>query len=371
MTSSSPSPSPSPPPSDKPTRQLRYLPLLALSYMAKPLGFTRISNFILFFIFGGALLGFALARLPYLSFSSGLCPEGGGTLDCYYYTPGSRDKIGIMMHLSAILPASLLAILQFIPKIRHKLIHFHRMNGYVILCLAVISTIGAGLLGPNLMGGEISAQAAGGTLGLMFLVSLFLAWYNIKRLQIEQHRAWMLRAWFYAGSIISMRLIMMIMDDIESKPSFSPTTSMPCAKIAYFFGGNPNATLSSYPDCGPYFSGEDLEKSSSVRGDLNGDPVNVIALFTSIFGTNLWLSLFIHAIGVEIYLHLTPAEANRLRNVSYQRQLEAGMKTPGRMGLTADKLGYSAPWVPSSEAGTSTNSVHVIPKSDPESSTSV
>jgi hypothetical protein len=44
-------------------------------------------------------------------------------------------------------------------------------------------------------------------------------------------------------------------------------------------------------------------------------------------------------------LHLTPKEAERLRKVSYQRQLEAGMKNPGSAGLTADKLGDSEAWV--------------------------
>lgn len=50
-----------------------------------------------------------------------------------------------------------------------------------------------------------------------------------------------------------------------------------------------------------------------------------------------------------LQLHLTPAEADRLRNVSYQRQLEAGMRNPGRAGLTADRLGDSALWVPQEE----------------------
>lgn len=38
-----------------------------------------------------------------------------------------------------------------------------------------------------------------------------------------------------------------------------------------------------------------------------------------------------------IKLQLTPGESRRLRQVSYQRQLEAGM--PGKAGLTAERLG--------------------------------
>lgn len=351
------------PPDPKPNLLTRIL-----SPVSSPLGFTHSFNFIFFVIFGGALFGFTLARLPYLSFSSGLCPQGAGSLDCYYYTPGSIDKIGIMMHLSAILPAALLAILQFIPKIRHRLIIFHRINGYIILLLAIISTIGAFMTGQNMVGGEVSAQTIMGVAGTMFIVSMGLAWWNVKKLQIEQHRAWMLRAWFYAGSIISMRLIMMIMVRVLSDHRGSRgSVAMHCAKITYFLGGSRNATMARYPDCGSYFSGEDPDKFAAVKTDLRGDVPSVISLYTSTFGTALWVALAIHAIGVEIYvsslggsysrggkqadmannqLHLTPAEAERLRNVSYQRQLEAGMKNPGRMGLTADKLGYAAKWVP-------------------------
>lgn len=43
-------------------------------------------------------------------------------------------------------------------------------------------------------------------------------------------------------------------------------------------------------------------------------------------------------------LHLTPREAERLRKVSYSRQLEAGMNHPGSAGLTADRLGDAEKW---------------------------
>jgi len=45
-------------------------------------------------------------------------------------------------------------------------------------------------------------------------------------------------------------------------------------------------------------------------------------------------------------LHLTPREAERLRNVSYQRQVEAGMRNPGNAGLTVQRLGDANPWNP-------------------------
>ena len=48
----------------------------------------------------------------------------------------------------------------------------------------------------------------------------------------------------------------------------------------------------------------------------------------------LWLALVLHMIGVELYLALTPGERDRLRKVSYERQLAAGYKNPGNSGTT-------------------------------------
>lgn len=109
---------------------------------------------------------------------------------------------------------------------------------------------------------------------------------------------------------------------------------------------------------------KDLAAWTAVEATFDGKETNVASVLSTTFGPALWLGLAIHAIGVEIYvrtyittkkgdcaaelteeqLHLTPAEAERLRNVSYQRQLEAGFKDPGRAGLTADRIGDAPKW---------------------------
>jgi uncharacterized membrane protein len=102
------------------------------------------------------------------------------------------------------LPAALLACLQFIPVVRHKAIIVHRVNGYLVLLLSVLGTASAYMIMRHSFGGGLDIQAGLGLLGIMFLVSLVLAVVNIKRLQIEQHRAWMLRAWFYVSFMAAM-----------------------------------------------------------------------------------------------------------------------------------------------------------------------
>lgn len=174
-----------------------------------PIGFSKAYNFVLFFIFAGALFGFALARLQYLSFRGIFCaavrkPSGGAAPgECYFYLNFTRYKVGIMLHLATILPAALLVIVQFIPVVRHKAILVHRVNGYVVLFLWVLSTAGALMIGRHAFGGGIEVQTVVGVLGIVCTVSFILAYVNIKRLQIEQHRAWMLRGWFYVATRIS------------------------------------------------------------------------------------------------------------------------------------------------------------------------
>ena len=90
-------------------------------------------------------------------------------------------------------------------------------------------------------------------------------------------------------------------------------------------------------------------------GDLDGyvvahanpaAPEGAAAATDLTFGMSLWIALVIHAIGVEVYLRLTPAESERLRVVSYERQLEAGFKNPGSAGLTVDRFGDAPRWHP-------------------------
>ncbi|KAL6812803.1 hypothetical protein GGI42DRAFT_158578 [Trichoderma sp. SZMC 28013] len=314
-----------------------------------PLGFTKAYNFILWFIFCGGLFGFVLARLEFLNFNGIYCnpfiPNTAGPAQCYGWNKRDLYLVGIKLHLYCVLPAATLACFQFTPIIRHKVLLFHRINGYIILLLALPAIAGAIMIAPVSVGGDLATQGVIGVNAIMFLVSLALAYYNVKRLQIEQHRAWMLRGWFYAGAIITTRLIAFPTISIisVSKDSIRPYyVSMPCDELTYMFFGNITALVAAHPEC------SDPNAWAAVLGDLSATTLDQItAAFYATFANSWWLALTIHAIGVEIYLHLTPAEAERLRNISYQRQLEAGFKDPGRAGTTADGLGDAVPWIPS------------------------
>lgn len=170
-----------------------------------PIGFGKAYNFILWFIFAGALFGFSLARFMYLDFNGHFCPidpQGGNSAapgECYYYTNFNRDKVGIMLHLAGILPASVLVCVQFTPFIRHKWIIIHRISGYLAVLLYIVSLIGALMIAHMAFGGGLDVQVWVGFVGIGVLVCFILAIVNVKRLQIEQHRTWMLRGWFYVS----------------------------------------------------------------------------------------------------------------------------------------------------------------------------
>lgn len=112
-------------------------------------------------------------------------------------------RYGITIHLSACLPAGLLMVWQFLPIIRYRALILHRINGYIVILLVFVSNAGALMIARRAFGGTILTQTGVGVLAIMITISVTMAYYNIKRLQIDQHRAWMLRTMFYMGTSLS------------------------------------------------------------------------------------------------------------------------------------------------------------------------
>ncbi|KAI9824885.1 MAG: hypothetical protein M1832_001490 [Thelocarpon impressellum] len=234
-----------------------------------------------------------------------------------------------------------LACFQFVPAIRQKLLIFHRINGYVVVVLSVVANVGALMIARRAFGGFLSTQAGVGVLVILTTFGLVNALYNIKRLQLEQHRAWMLRTFFYFGSIITLRLIMFLSALIVS-PMRAYYSVMSCANIIFILGEQ--STYSAYPICIPS-NVDPTNVQVPVVADFGGNKAEIGASLAVPFGMALWLALAMHAIGVEVYLRLTPREHDRLRQISYEKQLEAGMKNPGSEGLVVQRIGDANPWV--------------------------
>ena len=215
------------------------------------------------------------------------------------------------------------------------------------------------MIARHAFGGTLATQGLVGVLSIATLGSAFMAYINIKRLQIDQHRAWMLRCWFYAGTIITMRLIMIIASVVISSIG-GYYIAMPCKQLAYMGG-----FAEQYPACAA-----DMNSQTAVLANFN-TPTGVEQVAASMqtsFGMAGWIAFSLHVIGIEIYLKLTPAENERLRQVSYERQLERGFSHPGRAGLTVDRLGDAEEWKPRSVVPTKGDTVAI---SDNESTEQV
>jgi len=191
----------------------------AVRKLHRRFGFAHGYNFALWLLFAGVWLGFILSQLPSLDFHGVFCnPDAGlgrGALpgECWYYLRLPREKVGIVLHLATILPAGLLACLQFTPFVRRRAMGVHRVAGRIANALSVVGTASALAIARNAFGGGFDAQTVVGFVAILFLGSLLLAMVSIKRLQIEQHRAWMLRAWFYVslslGACVSICLFLL------------------------------------------------------------------------------------------------------------------------------------------------------------------
>ncbi|KAL8951558.1 MAG: hypothetical protein Q9222_002468 [Ikaeria aurantiellina] len=317
----------------------------------RPLGFQKGYNFPLFIIFAGAIFGFSLARLSYLNISGNASSSFANSSSPgeWYWSSKGVYRVGITIHLATILPAGLLMIWQFVPVIRHKFLIVHRINGYLVVILVLISNVGAVMIVRRAFGGTLATQAGTGVLAIISTISICLAYYNIKRLQIDQHRAWILRAMFYLGTIVTLRIIMILSALIASSMSGYYIT-MTCGEIFSIYDTRQEA-LDLYAQCGE--PGSTLDTRVIVQATFgNGQAEQIAASLRISFGMAMWMALFLHAVGVEIYLSLTPRESNRLRQVSYERQMEKGYMPFGSAGLTSDRWGDAEPWKPSKQEPT-------------------
>ncbi|EEQ33259.1 hypothetical protein McanMca71_006512 [Microsporum canis] len=320
--------------------------LQGFSTLHNSIGYKKGYNFILWFIFAGALLGFTLARFSFLNFD---IFEHDSVPGQWYFTRMGRDRVGLLLHLAAVLPCGILVIFQFIPIIRHKWILIHRINGYIIFILLLISHAGALMIMEHSFGGGVDIQSAVITVVIACTVSFCLALYNIRCKQLEQHRAWMLRTMFYMGCIITIRICLIISASILGALPHLRHDVWSCDQVQFtFMNGASDAVAASaklaklFPQC---TAPDSASIMVPVPASLNlSNPASAGAAFNLSFGTAIWISFMLHALGVEIYLRLTPKEAERLRQISYERQLAAGFKNPGSAGLVVEKLGDADPW---------------------------
>jgi uncharacterized membrane protein len=177
------------------------------------------------------MFGFFLSRAIYFNVSRRFATDSSPG-EWYWYSNGLY-RVGITMHLATVIPAGFLCIWQFVPIIRHKALLFHRINGYIVIYLLFVGTAGALMIARRAFGALVATIGGVYVLAFIVIVEMCLAYYNIKRLQVDQHRAWMLRAWITSGSIITLRIILNCTARIISHLG-DYYLNMPCEEIQAF-----------------------------------------------------------------------------------------------------------------------------------------
>jgi hypothetical protein len=191
----------------------------------------------------------------------------------------------------------------------------HRYNGYVVMFLLSLGNIAIILTLPVSMGGgDLSLYSAILFLAVATSGAMYLAWYNIKRQQIEEHRKWMLRAMFWMGTIVTMRVIMILIIPAVSYHGGFATVShqillvcftrltdpsryelWTCDQVKYVTA-NDTAAYEEFPACIP---GENTYVG--VPADLHSR-LHIGSLIRLAFAAATWLAIVLHTFGVELYV---------------------------------------------------------------------
>ncbi|KAJ5426606.1 hypothetical protein N7465_001676 [Penicillium sp. CMV-2018d] len=149
------------------------------------------------------------------------------------------------------------------------------LASYLIILLVLISIAGALMITDHSFGGHIATQTGVGLLAIASTFGIINAYYNIKRLQIDQHRAWMLRVWFWMASIITLRIILVLSAVIISMYPSGWYQVMPCAELLYIANSTHmplEKVYSTYPVCSPGNSNLTVDSQDIVKASFNGNP---------------------------------------------------------------------------------------------------
>ncbi|GAB1520938.1 ribonucleotide-diphosphate reductase subunit rnr1 [Rhizoctonia solani] len=199
----------------------------------------------------------------------------------------------LLIHLACILPASILSIIQFVPRLRTKYMSWHRYAGRLINILTMISSICGMAIGRVSFGGDLSIQTSILTLGAITLYSIIAGWRAARQHKIEEHKIWMIRAWAYQMAIVTMRVIIPItLIALQLRGGYY--TSLSCDEVSNSLN-NTDQFVREYPQCQPDWAGKPVEYVSVEAGFEEG--LRLAAGMRATFGMAGWVSVWIHFVG--------------------------------------------------------------------------
>ncbi|CEL60101.1 hypothetical protein RSOLAG1IB_09350 [Rhizoctonia solani AG-1 IB] len=279
------------------------------------LGFEKRSSLGLFIFFGGAIVGYSLAKSPSMSFAELLkrfVPGEG------YWFEQTFWKINIMIHIFASVPASLFSVFCFLPVTWKRWPRFHGILGYVVSILLVISCVGAGISGRRGQGGDINAQSAFYMLSSGTACAVIFGCVEARRGALDAHREWMIRAWFYNGALVTTNITALISAHVITAIN-TYYSLWRCAEVGYVLQ-SADALAQAYPQC---ITSSALSNPNNiyvaVHASWREGQLGRGSAIRASYGMALWIAMILHAVGIELYLRMTIRESKKLRELSEQR----------------------------------------------------
>ncbi|APA06247.1 hypothetical protein SS1G_01261 [Sclerotinia sclerotiorum 1980 UF-70] len=227
-------------------------------------------------------------------------------------------KLGMDIHMWSVLPAGTLLPLQFLPIVRRKYMNLHRYAGRALFIMLIIGNTCAFGIGHVSFGGTLETRIWIYTLGVLEYFALFKSWIAIRRKKIEEHRIWAIRTWGWAGSILTMRLLMIPFMNIVLSPytrTFYSLTTCSALHNLYTAHSYPLTNITqTYPMCENIISGVGDYQDIHIPIELGlFPPERLVASLNMVFGTAGWCSLVLHLLGVEAWLQWSGGAEGRKR----------------------------------------------------------
>ncbi|KAG8887707.1 hypothetical protein FRB98_009152 [Tulasnella sp. 332] len=245
------------------------------------LGFKERQSLLLCFVFGGALIGFCLARAEMMNPTNLMNLTVPGEWFWYRQT---LYKPAIILH---------------------------------IYC--TISIISGSVVGRRAFGGAPSTQAAFYTDGILIVFSVIKGYVSVR--ETRKHRRWMLRAVTYTSAPITARIILVISRQIITNIG-SYYSLWTCAEVQFLQqrGQGVPDFATAYPTCVNIPAGVNPSHIHiAVHAAMQALHVNFGSAVRETFGMALWLALVIHISGVEIYIRATEATNRHRRGFILER----------------------------------------------------
>ncbi|KAK6992076.1 hypothetical protein R3P38DRAFT_3088916 [Favolaschia claudopus] len=271
------------------------------------LGFKARYSLINCFVWGGALVGFCLARSVTMNPKPSLIAAQLVPGEWFWFKQ-PLYKVNLFIHIYLTTLGGIGAVLQFFPAMRRRAMVLHRLNGYGVLFCLIVGNICGSIIARRSFGGELNVQSGYYTLGIMIVFSGLVGIYNVKK-DTRRHRKWMLRMVVYFAVAISARLIMLAARAIITSIG-TYYSIFRCDEIIDLLAEQ-QAIESAFPQCvAPGVNPASIW--AAVHASTNEGPLYVASSVRATNGMALWIATLIHIVAVEYYINVTDS-ANGVR----------------------------------------------------------